>query len=279
TNLWIDYIFLGDIPAVQVTVGGIFNVRQYITTNPVGMPNRLSDQTGAISWQTEEFPFGDLYSQSMITANILLRFPGQYDEGNNTYQNVWRFYFPKIGRYSQSDPLLDRARYYNRGIENSTQDQLVLSSAGFTHIDYYAYALNNPVKFVDLKGEVVIIGCKASDEAAINQAITDLRKKLKEKPCCAGSKGPRILSDLGASDFTVECKADLEGCGYAPFNSVRGKQRLIQIGPSAPKCCGGLPSTILHEVWHIGGGTESQSYYLEEACYGCPVPEKYRKKK
>jgi RHS repeat-associated protein len=94
---------------------------------------------------TEEYPFGDLYSQSG-TGNMLLRFPGQYDEGNNIYQNVWRFYFSKIGRYSQPDPLHNRANYYNQ-LPGRFSGQDPVGFDGGTN--FYSYVSNDPLLSFD----------------------------------------------------------------------------------------------------------------------------------
>jgi len=103
---------------------------QYLHANPVGLPNRITDASGASVWQAEEFPFGDLYTQSG-SSNTSLRFPGQYDESGGIYQNQWRFYFPALGRYSQPDPLI---------IEPSTVSGIA---------SVYLYVSGRPTRLID----------------------------------------------------------------------------------------------------------------------------------
>jgi len=58
-----------------------------------------------IVWQADYLPFGDIY-QTSGTASLNFRFPGQYQDRTNLYQNGFRDYNPKVGRYVEADPIL-----------------------------------------------------------------------------------------------------------------------------------------------------------------------------
>ena len=127
---------------------------QYVHTNPVGLPNRIANSSGALIWQAEEFPFGDIYTQSG-SSTTFLRFPGQYDEGGGVYQNRWRFYFPALGRYSQPDPFL--AQNVSLGLFRTGRFPSNDSSSSDTRYsrgNTFEYARANPMRLTDPTGLV-----------------------------------------------------------------------------------------------------------------------------
>jgi RHS repeat-associated protein len=94
------------------------------------MPLLMTDESGSIVWEGEFLPFGEALSiTGTITNN--LRFPGQYyDSETGLHYNYFRDYKPEIGRYVEADIS---------GIMK-----------GINHL--YAYANNNPIYKIDLKG-------------------------------------------------------------------------------------------------------------------------------
>ncbi|WP_075303175.1 RHS repeat-associated core domain-containing protein [Stigmatella aurantiaca] len=70
-----------------------------------------------------------------------LRFPGQYyDEETDLFENWNRYYDPSIGRYLQAEPLLHQPWY------------IVTAIGRALRVPTYAYALNDPLGFVDENG-------------------------------------------------------------------------------------------------------------------------------
>ena len=102
----------------------------FIHTDHLGTPRVVSDQVGTVVWKADYDAFG----KAALTTNVYalnLRFPGQYfDAETNLHYNYFRDYDPSVGRYLQSDPI---------GLEGG--------------INTYAYALNNPLRYVDPSGE------------------------------------------------------------------------------------------------------------------------------
>jgi RHS repeat-associated protein len=80
-----------------------------------------------------------------------LRFPGQYyDEESDLHENHNRYYDPGGGRYLSPEPLLQSPAYVRR-----------TAQAGMS-VPTYAYAANNPLKYVDRDGRIVTLGSSAS---------------------------------------------------------------------------------------------------------------------
>lgn len=91
------------------------------------------------------------YDYDRISVNATryfppLRFPGQYyDEESDLHENWNRYYDPLTGRYLSADPLLNSPNYL-AAMSNSG-----LGVAG------YAYAANNPLRYVDVDGRTTMI--------------------------------------------------------------------------------------------------------------------------
>jgi RHS repeat-associated protein len=77
----------------------------YFHTDHLGTPRVVADSSGAVVWQGQYRPFGNV---SVTTEDVVnpLRFPGQRDDGTSgVYYNYFRDYDPATGRYIQSDPI------------------------------------------------------------------------------------------------------------------------------------------------------------------------------
>jgi len=105
----------------------------FVRTDHIGRPVFATDTTGTKVWDASYLPFGGVQSSS--GPNPDLRFPGQWFQSETgLHQNWMRDYDPTLGRYLQADPL---------GLVDGAS--------------VYGYALQNPGRYTDPRGEFVPI--------------------------------------------------------------------------------------------------------------------------
>lgn len=81
----------------------------YFVTSHLGVPQMAFEKSGEMTWQANIQAFGQVEINAGIIS-VNLRFPGQYLDGETgLYQNFFRDYDPRTGRYVQSDPIGLRA--------------------------------------------------------------------------------------------------------------------------------------------------------------------------
>ena len=103
----------------------------FVRTDHIGRPVFATDDTGTKVWEASYLPFGGV--QTTSGPNSDLRFPGQWFQAETgLHQNWMRDYDPTTGRYIQADPL---------GLVDGAS--------------VYGYALQNPGRYVDPRGEAV----------------------------------------------------------------------------------------------------------------------------
>ena len=133
-----DYVWLGDRPVAQLDSSGT----HYTFADHLGTPEIQMDGSASISWQAEYEPYGKVWALRANDVHQPLRFPGQvaeqFDTGANgateRSYNVFRWYKPAWGRYTQPDPI---------GL-----------SGGFNR---YGYTNNNPIGGYDTSGLWVLL--------------------------------------------------------------------------------------------------------------------------
>jgi RHS repeat-associated protein len=107
----------------------------YVHNDPLGTPQVMTDESGALVWAAQYDPFGKAAVNedpdgdgSLVTLNV--RFPGQYyDQETELHYNYFRYYDPGTGRYLTSDPI---------GLEGG--------------LNTYAYVGGNPLVWSDSLG-------------------------------------------------------------------------------------------------------------------------------
>ena len=126
-----ETIYLGTMPVAIVSGSVIYAVH----ADWRDAPRQVDDANQVAVWAWDPAPFGGGAPNQRPSGQLFkfvynLRYPGQYyDDETGQFYNHARYYDPALGRYLESDPI---------GL-----------AAG---INTYAYALNNPMNFIDPLG-------------------------------------------------------------------------------------------------------------------------------
>jgi RHS repeat-associated protein len=140
-----DYIWFGNEPVAQISFQGEI---RYTFTDHLGTPILQTDAGAGVVWRAEYEPFGAIYQYRTGAAyNQILRLPGQEQTAtrSDTYYNIFRWYKPGWGRYTQADPL---------GVGGLREFATMRQNEGFTSngSDLYSYVHSDPVNLLDSLG-------------------------------------------------------------------------------------------------------------------------------
>jgi len=109
----------------------------------VGSPVAMTDSTGAVVWEADYQPFGDEWNLSETKTNAH-RFTGkERDAETGLHYFGARHYDANLGRFISIDPAL---------ISGRPASTLTIPQQH----NFYAYAINNPYRYVDPDGEFAI---------------------------------------------------------------------------------------------------------------------------
>jgi RHS repeat-associated protein len=115
---------MNGVPVGAVEGGQVF----FIRTDHIGRRVFATNDLGVKVWEAYYLPIGGVQT---ATGGLDLRFPGQWFQSESgLHQNWMRDYDPTTGRYIQADPL---------GLVDGAS--------------VYGYALQNPGRYVDPRGE------------------------------------------------------------------------------------------------------------------------------
>jgi RHS repeat-associated protein len=129
-----EHIWLPTASGPMPIAAAIDGVHYAVHADHLNTPRRLTDGAKAVKWQWPYSGFGEIAPQSTPAAgqapvSYSLRYPGQIDDGNGLFYNWHRFYDPRVGRYTSSDPI---------GLEGGW--------------NRFGYVDANPLGFVDPEG-------------------------------------------------------------------------------------------------------------------------------
>jgi RHS repeat-associated protein len=144
-----DYVWLDGRVVAQVEYDDTSSWRTYaVHVDHLGTPRKLSSPEQAVVWSGALAPYGEVTETTAadaVTGRTVvtnLRLPGQYDERllgslglQGPYYNWNRWYLPGIGRYLELDPIA-----------------LAGGQNGIYSLDWYNYALGNPLTYTDPEG-------------------------------------------------------------------------------------------------------------------------------
>ena len=129
---WREQVYLGDRLVAQRRSSG--GVRTFYLTDALGSPRVASSAYGAVLWRENYRPWGQRNTKSADMQTDPLAYTAQpFDDETSLLYLGARYHHVKIGRFYQMDPVHfaeDNSHSFNR----------------------FAYANNNPYKFVDPEG-------------------------------------------------------------------------------------------------------------------------------
>jgi RHS repeat-associated protein len=146
-----EYIWLDNRPVAMVDDTGASPVVYYVHTDQLGTPQKITDGSADVVWDSVFDPFGNMVASTGANwgtgvwqsftweptspQTMPLRFPGQYADSETALNQNWnRDYDPTIGRYVESDPA---------GLWGG--------------VNTYAYVNGNPVAAIDRNGKYLFL--------------------------------------------------------------------------------------------------------------------------
>jgi RHS repeat-associated protein len=105
-----EHIYLPTASGPMPVAAVINGVHYAVHSDHLNTPRKLSDAAGQTRWQWPYSGFGEIAPQATPASgqspvSYQLRYPGQIDDGNGLFYNWNRFYDPRVGRYTSSDPI------------------------------------------------------------------------------------------------------------------------------------------------------------------------------
>ncbi|MFT5419325.1 MAG: RHS repeat-associated protein [Candidatus Endobugula sp.] len=142
----VEYLYLGNQPLVQLRGAAVY----YYHNDHIGTPIAMTDENQNVVWQANYTAFGNAELTVTAVGNNL-RFAGQYfDQESGLHYNYFRYYDPKTGRYTQSDPI---------GLDGG--------------INTYAYVYNNPLRYTDPFGLEAWVNASPNAQGGLNFTAHD----------------------------------------------------------------------------------------------------------
>jgi RHS repeat-associated protein len=122
-------------PPVEMTTDNT----TYFHLDPAGTPLMATNEAGAVVWKETYLPYGEKHQPSIAGGSNTIGYAGKpYDNATGLSYMGARYYNPVLGRFTGIDPVgfnPDNLHSHNR----------------------YAYANNNPYKYVDPDGRVAFL--------------------------------------------------------------------------------------------------------------------------
>ena len=186
-NLLARYVYAGSRRIARVASSG----NRYYLADHLGSTRALVDEEGAVTATYDYWPFGDILASSG-TGSTHFRFTGhERDSEAGLDYMLERSYAFDIGRFLRPDPMADE----------------------YPGISPYAYANNNPLKYVDPDGSVAVFG-------AIFGAAIDVGVQI--------AIDGRSLNEIDLVSVGISAAAGATGVGLV--SSVSKLSRVARLG-------------------------------------------------
>ena len=258
-------------PVAQLDLSGGTESWKWLTADHLGTPIAATGSGGALLWQGGFEPFGADWSGAG-GAGVFLRFPGQWEEGawgnasleTGMHYNVHRWYERERGRYTSPDPEWG---------ESTLLEQRTPAALGqFLYSSSLPTVESDPLGLLSFNYHKTCKGLPESKRSALENAVSEAAQYAPLTPPCKAKPREKVKVKCGS------CGGD---CGRQLGGTICINLDKVQNGEcgTGPKC---LASTVLHEVVHTCGGSETDSYACEKRFYKdtCrfQTPSKYQPK-
>lgn len=163
-------------------------------TDPAGTPLAMTNTSGTVVWKADYKPFGEEQSVTAAIPNGK-RFVGkEKDEETGFSYFGARYENAKIGRFVAPDPV--------RAVDPKTSKTNEKQLLNPQRLNTYAYALNNPYKYVDPDGREAVVLVRPLPGGGYRFQATD---NLGSNPVTGTfNTGTAInVNQLPAGDYTV----------------------------------------------------------------------------
>ncbi len=129
------------------TASAVADSVYFYHTDPAGTPIAMSDASGNVVWRADYRPFGEIQSESGTAENNKLFVGKEKDDETGLYYFGARYMDDRIGRFISPDPVgpVDPRT-------GKINEKLLLNPQ---RLNTYAYALNNPYRYIDPDGNTV----------------------------------------------------------------------------------------------------------------------------
>ena len=181
------HIFLGSNRAFTIDIKQSSANTYYYHQDHLGSSNVISDQDGNQAQLLEYTPYG-LTNRAEGDYNTNYRFTGKLFDNTDLYYYGARYYDPELGRFI-------------------TADSIIQSPYDPQSFNRYAYARNNPVKYIDPTGNFFHIIIGAIFGAIIGSAVSAATGGDIGKGAITGAIGGALFGFVGGFDLSGAAQA------------------------------------------------------------------------
>jgi RHS repeat-associated protein len=247
---WTDLIYgagslLAEVPGTQT------GAPVYRMTDPLGSSVGTLSSTGALTGGIQDYaPFGELFNGSSTTDPYKFTGKERDTESGNDYFEA-RYFGSSMGRFMSPDPLL------NSGHPDNPQTW-----------NRYAYAGNNPLRYIDPTGLFFFTNSCDHGDADCNTAYEQMKKNVRDMVAATRLALQRAL-DIGDTTQVAALQRTLSGLGAEDKLNARGQTVNISVNlrldtPGQTSFAEGSTSTI-NIVLNPGTSTDSNDVYGAQA--------------
>jgi RHS repeat-associated protein len=139
-----EYVYANGKLAAVVKPDGVY----YYHTDPAGSPIAMTNKSNTVVWKADYRPFGEEQSKTLNFSNDRMFAGKERDRETGMYYFGARYMRPENGRFTTIDPIgpVDART-------GKVNDKMLVNPQ---RLNRYAYALNNPYRYVDPDGKETV---------------------------------------------------------------------------------------------------------------------------